>query len=754
MRNLYWIFLFCGVAISGFSQSGSINQDLKVGLVLSGGGAKGLAHVGALKVIEESGIRLDYIGGTSMGAIVGALYASGYSATQLDSLFTETDLENLIQDNIPRGAKTFYEKEDSERYALTLPVNDFKVTFPQAISGGQNIYNLLVQLLFHVRDVNDFNRLPIPFFCIATDVETGEEVLLNSGYLPEAIMASGTFPSLFEPAEIEGRLLIDGGVLNNYPVEELRDLGAELVIGVDVQHGLRSREELFSAAEVLLQISNYRTIGEMEEKSKLTDIYIKPEIDDYSVFDFNLRDTILALGEISAKNLTGEMRKAAALQVRSTPTIRRVKIPDSLSIDRLIIEGNNNYTRAYVLGKLRLDIGKRVSFERLHQGISNLAATDNFKTIRYKIISEDSVTRFVLKLEEDPTRSFLRIGAHYNDLYQSAALINLTRKHFFFDDDVATLDLILGDNLRYNAEYYLDKGFNWSFGVNSRYNQFNKSVGYQVLQSNFDLPQDDNINSVNLDISDLSNQVYLQTVFREEFALSIGIEHKYLEYSTKTLAANSPQNNSIASIPNSGRYFFEKSHFASVFGNLTLDSYDDKYFPTQGIFAEGRFNLYLLSTDYNLNFKEFSVARGSIGGAFSIAPNLSLNLKTGGGFKLGKSPVTSMDFVLGGTGSGMINNFIPFVGYDFLSLPGNSYIKAYGRMDWEFSPENHLLFSANFANVADDLFRTGDWFEWPTYSGYGFGYGWESFFGPLQVIYAWSPEGNSKGLFFSLGYWF
>ena len=192
------------------AQSSDGRSKPKVGVVLSGGGAKGLAHIGALKVIEESGIKVDYIGGTSMGAIVGALYASGYSAKELDSIFKVTDFAGMIQDNVPRGAKTFYEKEDSERYALSLPFTNFNVTFPQAISGGQNIYNELVQLLFHVKDVHDFKKLPIPFLCVATNVETGEEVLLDGGYLPEAIMASGTFPSLFEPAEIDGQILIDG----------------------------------------------------------------------------------------------------------------------------------------------------------------------------------------------------------------------------------------------------------------------------------------------------------------------------------------------------------------------------------------------------------------------------------------------------------------------------------------------------------------------------------------------------------------
>src|SRR6056297_705489 len=171
------VLAFC-FTWSGQAQDTIGTGNKKIGLVLSGGGAKGLAHIGALKVIEEAGVEIDYIGGTSMGAIVGALYAAGYSASELDSIFRATDFVNLIQDNLPRNAKTFYEKEDSERYALTLPFDNFKVSVPTAFSGGQNIYNELVRLLYHVKDVEDFSKLPIPFVCIATDIESGEEVVL------------------------------------------------------------------------------------------------------------------------------------------------------------------------------------------------------------------------------------------------------------------------------------------------------------------------------------------------------------------------------------------------------------------------------------------------------------------------------------------------------------------------------------------------------------------------------------------------
>ncbi|MCK5440282.1 MAG: patatin-like phospholipase family protein, partial [Maribacter sp.] len=296
MKKIVTIILFLFLAFQTQSQDSEHKGNPKIGLVLSGGGAKGMAHIGALKVIEEAGVTIDYIGGTSMGAIVGALYASGYSASELDSIFRNIEFNKLISDNLPRGVKTFYEKEDSERYAIKLPFDNFKIAIPSAYSGGQNIYHELVRYLYHVKDINDFSELPIPFVCIATDVETGEEVLLNNGYLPEAIMASGTLPSLFEPLTVNGRVLIDGGVVNNYPIEEVKKMGADIIIGVDVQHGLRDRNALLSATEILLQINNYRAAEYMIEKSELTDIYIKPNMQEFSVMDFYLDNQIIKKG--------------------------------------------------------------------------------------------------------------------------------------------------------------------------------------------------------------------------------------------------------------------------------------------------------------------------------------------------------------------------------------------------------------------------------------------------------------------------
>lgn len=714
-----------------------------------------MAHIGALKVIEEAGVKVDYIGGTSMGAIVGGLYAAGYSAMELDSLFRAIDFANLIRDNLPRDAKTFYEKEDSERYAITLPFNNFKVSVPPAYSGGQNIYNELVRLLYHVRDVKDFSKLPIPFLCIATNAETGEEVLLNEGYLPEAVMASGALPSLFEPASVDDRILIDGGVVNNYPIDEVRKMGADIIIGVDVQHGLSDREELLSATEILLQINNFRTVKDMGEKSGMTDIYIKPEMEDFSVIDFDERENIIDEGEIAAREKYVELKELSINQNSSKKTVNSLGLNDKLIVNRLVISGNNdNYSRGYVKGKLRFDLGEELKFEKFQQGISNLSATGNFKTIRYRLTSNGIGEDLILNLDEDPNRTLLRLGAHYDDLYKSAAIINLTKKRLLAKDDLASFDLILGDNVRYNFEYYIDKGTYWSFGINSRFNAFEKEIDYDLISGNFDVPNDPNINSINLDITDVTNQVYVQTVLREEFAFTTGIEHKFLKYSTRTLG-NVPTAEALIAVRSSGeRTFFEKSNFYSAFGQLTLDTYDDKYFPSKGLFFDGDFHFYVFSSDFNDNFKEFSIAKAKLGGAFSILKNLSLNVESEGGFKLGTSNVTSFDFVLGGFGTDLINNFIPFIGYDFLSLPGNSFVKSYARVDWEFARKNHLMFTANFANVQDDIFRLGEWFTAPSFSGYGISYGWESFLGPVQVMYSWSPEGGTSNVFFSVGHWF
>ena len=176
--NLKLFIISCLFSFLGHPQK-PFSDNPRVGLVLSGGGAKGLAHIGVLKVIDSLGVRIDYIGGTSMGSAVGGLYAAGYSGKQLDSIFRVIDFDVLLGDKVPRASKSFQERKNAEKYAASLPIKDFKIQLPYSISKGQNLFNLFTKLTLDVSGVNDFNQLPIPFYCMATDMETGTSLILS-----------------------------------------------------------------------------------------------------------------------------------------------------------------------------------------------------------------------------------------------------------------------------------------------------------------------------------------------------------------------------------------------------------------------------------------------------------------------------------------------------------------------------------------------------------------------------------------------
>lgn len=739
-----YILMFCLLLVYSIVLSQEEKKNPKVGLVLSGGGAKGLAHIGVLKVIEESGVQIDYIGGTSMGAIVGGLYASGYSANQIDSIFQVTDFEKIIQDNLPRSVKSFYEKDNDERYALTLPFDKFKIGIPLALSKGQNVYNLLNRLTYRVNDISDFNEFPIPFLCIATDIETGKQVVLDKGYLPQAIKASGAFPSLFSPVEIEGKFLIDGGVVNNYPLDEIKALGADIIIGVDVQDDLKTKETMSSAASVVMQIINFQMYQGMDIKAKATDIYIKPDIKGYNVISFDSGEKIIKNGEAAARVFKDQLVELGNSQIKEKRNFDYPANKD-LCINQIIIKGNENYSRAYILGKMRLSSNQSISFKDLDDGLNSLNATQNFKKIDYQLSRTEHGENLILDLTENKVKTFLKLGVHYDGLYKTAALINLTQKNLLFENDVSSLDLILGDNLRYNLDYYIDNGFYWSFGFNSRFNRFKSD--FPVFGE--EIPgRINDLNKVNIRYSDFTNQIYLQTIFRQVFSVGVGIQHKFLKVETETFNTNE----------GTGGAIFENNNYLSSYAYLRYDTYDNKYFPHKGISFNGNFQWYLLSSEkgnmFSEKFSKFSVVQGDLGIAQNLFKNFTFRIKTEGGFSLGDSPQV-LNFFLGGYGFNAINNFKSFYGYDYLTLKGNSYIKGTVGLDYEIVKNNHLNFYANYANIGDDIYENiKEWFSSPDYSGYAVGYGLETLLGPVEVKYSWSPETRSSYWLFTVGFWF
>jgi NTE family protein len=733
------LLLCCSV---GFGQDYS-SKDPKVGLVLSGGGAKGLAHIGVLKTLDSLNVRIDYIAGSSMGAVVGALYASGYSGKQLDSIFKSLDFNHILNDEIQRNSKTFYERKNAEKYVLTLPAKDFKLHLPSSISRGQNLFNLLTKLTLHVTNINDFEALPIPFFCVATDLVTGEEVLLNQGNLAHSIAASSALPTLFQPILIDNRLMMDGGIVNNYPIEHLKTKGLDVIIGVDVQGKPLKKDELATASNIILQISNFQGLKEMKEKRMQTDVYIKPEVEDYSILSFNNGEAIISKGIQSVADHHNILKTIA--QHQNTPQRAQLNPSfNSIKINTLNLEGHDKYTYAYVMGKLRLKKNRALSFDDFSEGVNNLLATKNFDNFLYTFkASEADEFEVNATLKESTTQQFVKLGLHYDPLYKSAALINFTKKHLLHKNDVLSLDGILGDNSRFNFDYYVDKGFYWSIGLNTKFNSFEYLVNPKLLAEQFDF---NGIDLTEVLLSDFSTQLFVETLIHKDLSLKLGLEYKILKLSTKDRALNG--------LFNSQRFIFEDNNLLSLVGALKIDTIDNWFFPTSGFVFEGLSQLFLSHSRNETNTPQFSFLKSNLAKAFSFGKNISFVIGTEGGFKLGNTNIESLDFGLGGYSHNHINNYSSFYGYDFYMLSGDSYVKAYGSVDYEFVPGHHFNFAANYANIDDDIFNTNQWLKLPTYSGYALGYGMETFLGPLEIKYSWSPETSQPRWFINLGYWF
>ena len=731
----------CLFSLVGYAQNPSADNP-KIGLVLSGGGAKGLAHIGVLKVIDSLGVRIDYIGGTSMGSAVGGLYAAGYTGKQLDSIFRVIDFDVLLGDKVPRPSKTFQERKNFEKYGASLPLKNFKIQLPSSISRGQNLFNLFTKLTLDVSGIRDFSQLSIPFYCTATDMETGASLILDSGNLAEAITISSTLPTLFQPQERDGAMLMDGGISNNYPIEHLKSKNLDYIIGVSVKEDLLTKEEITSISDILSQINNFRSAEKLKDKIKMTDFFIEPNVDDFTIISFNKGAEIIKRGEASVAVVMEDLKAIAKSQNFRKEPKKNITL-DSLKFNKVQIFGNKKYSDSYIFGKLRFRRGEIISFDDFSKGVNNLLATNNFDSFRYSFSPQNfNAYDFTANIKETTTTSLLKFGLHYDQVLMSSVLLNFTQKQFLLQNDVLSLDLILGDNSRFNFDYYIDKGFYWSIGFNIKRTTFKYDINPLFFDSSLPSQIDSNIP---IRISDFTTEFFVETLIKKDLSFKLGARFKQL-----AIEASSP---SLLSVFQASEYQIENSDFFSLNSSLKYDTLDNVFFPSDGLLFMTASELYLSASNHQ-NFSQFLAIKTNIAKALALSNNFSLLVGIEGGLRIGNGNVPTLNFGLGGYAHNHINNYSNMFGYDFFSLSGNSFLKAYYNMDWEFYKRHHLNFSTNFSNIGTNIFATQDWLELPSHSGFAIGYGLETIFGPIEFKYHWSPENKFKGVFVNLGDWF
>lgn len=405
----------------------------KVGLVLSGGAARGLAHIGVLKALEEQGIKIDAIAGTSMGAVIGGLYASGYKIDELEKLALKIDWQQALSDAPPRADVPFRRKQDDRDFLVKQKLSfrdDGSLGLPLGVIQGQNLSLLLESLLAHTSDTRDFDKLPIPFRAVATDIASGEKVVFRKGHLPQVIRASMSIPAVFAPVELDGRLLVDGGMTDNIPLDVAREMGVDIAIVVDIGTPLRSRKQLNTVVDVLNQSITLMTRRNSEEQLAAlhpTDVLIEPPLASFGVTDFGKAEEMIDAGYRATRILDARLASlrpaepvdaelnAARAPGQRTPIITAIKVENDSKVGDDVI-------RYYI----RQHIGEPLDMGRLQTDMGTLYGLDYFEQVQYRVVHKGDEHTLVIRARGKRSGTdYLRLGLNLSDDMQGDSAFNI-----------------------------------------------------------------------------------------------------------------------------------------------------------------------------------------------------------------------------------------------------------------------------------------------------------------------------------------
>lgn len=692
-----------------------IPQNPKIGLSLSGGGAKGFAHIGVLKVLDSLGVKVDYISGTSMGAIVGGLYASGYTAKDIEKIVLDTDFYSIIANEKTREEGTFFNK-NNEKYIINIPIKNGKINvLPKALSTGQKNIYMMKELFKNVSTVDDFSKLPIPFMCIATNLESGKMEIFEKGDLVSSIMASSAFPSLMDPVKVGDSLYIDGAMTVNYPSKPLKDKGIDIVIGVDLSQPLANRDELNSLVAILNQVIDFGIKKETKNQYKYTDINIHPDLTGLSATSYGEKEKILESGYSEALKY---FKILSTLPKKNTEVLRAPINPifsNIYKIDNFILENNHIYTKNYVRGKMNLKFPSLQTYGSINKMIDKLYATGNYSLINYDIVQQENKNFLKLNVTEDNTRLFLKFGLHYDNVFKTGLLINTTAKRLLFKNSTLSLDLIVGDKPRYYFNYFVDNGYIPGFGL--------YASGMSLDLKNYQSEVYDNWNW-------FRNEFFVQSIWRDKYAIGGGFSHDHY-HSTKNI--------------------YEPISFINPYIFIKSDTQDDKNFPTKGFYldAEGK----VLDIFSNKSEKKPIQAKANIHVNIPFGNRLTYRIDLFGGFTVGEEISPYYKYRPGGIFEQKIGNFIGFEGINFGAMSSDNLLIASNNLQIKIMKNYFIIGSFNFLNTFEkidfeNILKISE-------KSAGITVGYKSPFGQIKLNYARAFQKDSKGIFsVILGHWF
>lgn len=701
-----------------------------VGLVLSGGGAKGAAQLRVIKAIEEAGIPIDYIAGTSIGSIIGGLYAVGYSIDEIEELYTSMNWFDIFMDRNAREEQLFANKQKDDAYMFDVLLSTDDISMPSGIVRGDKFMDQLNELLLGYQHIDSFDKLPIPFACVSYDMNTGSEYVARGGSLSRAIRASMSIPGVFKPVRYNDMVLVDGGVYNNFPVDVVREMGADIVIGVDLSDGIRTDGDIENMILIFEQLTTFLGREKYEANLKMCDYYIHPEIAPYTAASFTQEavDSLVQRGQREAdRHREGlwELRKEIGLPDDYMPKKRGKHYSEDalLRIGNISLRGFSNYERKIISKYLDLKPYTTVTRKEFNHNIEQIKNAIGFDFVRYSL-SNQAPYDLVIGVDEKQNAS-IHVGFRFDSQELASLLLGteMTLSHNQFKPKIS-LTTRLNDNPYIQIKASTNRVFFGQFAFAYRY-QYNNFTFYKDEKRSH--TSTFNLHNMSLKFSD----IYLRN-----FNLTAGVEFDFFDFHETFY-----EGGKIEAEPEGYINYTISGHY---------DNLDDIYTPDRGWSLDMN---YALHTNNGLkvhNHAPFMSMQYKLTGALTLNNRVAVIPSIYGRTLIGMEPTYPYFNALGGTlPSRYVAQQMPFVGIQHIELFDNSVMVGALETRVQIAKNNYLSLVGNFL-VQDDNFLKMFLMK-NNLLGFGLKYTYHTSIGPITVLASGTNKNPLGGIYMSFG---
>lgn len=715
----------------------------KIGVTLSGGGAKGLAHIGILKAIDSAGLRVDYITGTSMGSIIGSLYAVGYSADSIEKIARTIDWDLLLSNQSSLRSIFMEEKDEYSKYVIELPWVNHRFRLPGGVLQGQELWLKFSELFFPVYNEKDFSKFSIPFRCIGTDVGTGEAVVMKEGEIISAIRSSMAIPSVFTAVEFNGRKLIDGGLVRNFPVKDVKEMGADFVIGSNVATGLMPSDKVRNALQVLLQVAFFREAEDNKKEVAQCDIYIPFDMEKYSMGSFGDARELMELGLQEGRRLYPRFKKIAdslnALYGPVPPRVNRLPQVPAVVISSYEVRGVEKTSAEFFIHTMNFEINEFYTARKLANMVRQAYGTRYYSRVTYSLEPQpDGTSKIIFDVAEYPF-TFAKLGLHYNRFTGVGLIANLTTRNFFTTNSRSLVSMNIGETFRVRAEHlqYLGRLKNVAMILETQYDNFDIGTYTESKQNGL----------YNLNFFKFGTK--LQFSAKRRFTVGVGSRFEWVKYSPKI---------------STDLEFKGSKKFFTPFAYLAHNSLDKSIYPRRGFKLDVEAG-WVAPQNSHIRFYENGVQvppgvifisdrsfyRSSLNletyTPLGKRTTLLLNIQGGANFDYADNALN--EFVIGGL-TKTFRNQITFAGLPEGAEYTSSVAALQGGLRVQVFNNTYLMGRANvlFNNFAGDngFFVTRDFF-----SGYALTFSYNFALGPLEISAMYCDQTRKIQSYVNLG---